>query len=147
MAFKRKRIGTKNRMFATMPGDCEHFAAVVGEAVNVEPRFWETRSKHEKWHPEETFVIDLLTLRLRKRYMRHRVECGKMLRAHSSNLFFSMGRHRLMQQDFPELHRACSRIEGEMAGRFVVQLAKESGYVEACHPAVTVQSVWEERLV
>ena len=144
---RRKQVGSALRRFAPMPGDCQDFANEAGVAVGVGYSFWRDRAKQFRWMDPELLVLDLVFLRLRKRYWRHRPEISEMTHAHAETVHNAMDRHSMMQWDFPDLYRACIKIEGEDAGWFAIQLARDCGYVEACFKGVTVSDLRQAKVV
>lgn len=147
MRKRRPLVGSVGRAFAPMPGDCEDFAAEAGVGVGVLRAFWKHRPKQYWFFPEENLVFDLVTLRLRKRYLRHRPEISQMTKAHAELVHSAMHRHAMMEWDYPDLYRACLKIEGEDAGWFAIQLARECGYVAACYEGVTVSGLRKAQVV
>lgn len=144
---RKKRVGSALRGFRKMPGDCEDFANEAGVGVGVARAFWRDREKQYPWLQAELLVLDLVFLRMRKRYWRHRPEISQMTGAHAETVHNAMDRHSMMEWDFPDLYRACIKIEGEDAGWFAIQLARDCGYVEACFKGVTVSDLRQVKVV
>jgi len=134
-------VGTARIKSAPIPGTCEMFLFGMCDHLSIPRYFWKHRRRNEWWFPPEVLVLELITLRLRERYFRHRWDFEDMFLMHGCVVMKLLKRHRLMKDEYPDLFRACLKMEGEQSGRFCLELAKEIGYVDACHQGVAVPSV------
>lgn len=123
------------------------FLSGMCDCLKIPHEFWKHRRKNEHWFAQERLVLEFVTLRLHKRYFRHRWDLEDMFLTNASMVFELFGRHKLMKEEFPDLFRACLKMEGEQAGRFCLALAKEIGYVDSCHEGLTLPGVWEGQMV
>ena len=146
-SFVYQDVGSVHRYSKRLPGDCTLFLSGLCETLAMPVDFWKHRKVNEHWFPKEDLALDLLILRMHVRYFRHRWDFEAMFLTNACKVHEMFRRHRMMEEDFPELWRACLKIEGEQAGRFVLQVAKESGYVEACHPRFSLRDLRETDMV
>lgn len=138
---RRKRVGANLYLVDLLPGDCRLFANTIASSMDVLPNFWDHRTSNQRYLPGERLVLELVIARIKYRYHRHRWEIEAAMGTRPTTVQDCYNRARLMEDQFPDLLNACRTTEGNDAGWFCVQLAKECGYVEAMHEGVTVSSV------
>ena len=131
----------------SLPGDCEQFASAMCDRWGERQRFWSHRGENQRHHGAEHAILMLTLLRARQRFLRFRPELQEILGCSPGTMNTLYQMHNLLLSEAPVVHRASSKVEGELAGVFVADLAERYGLVEASDKGFAMCRLWEEHMV
>lgn len=103
-----------------IPRDVVRFMNGISDELGFDRDYWWKREKQDRTPPEAALVLMLALLRLRVRYEWNTVSMSEALPLSRGMLYDYLHKIETLTIFEPELKRACGKLEGYQAGKFIL---------------------------